>query len=162
MRTRTHEPRVTTTHAAWGAGNPRLIVTGPPGQRTVPLLARVTTIGSGDRCTLVLPGAAALHADVRHDLRDEYVLTMYARGETSGVLAAGGADGLGTETLRQGARFTVGPWRVVFMREEFADHGRPYGGREGGEWSHQRPQTARPDYANPLATAERQLERYDE
>jgi hypothetical protein len=33
---------------------------------------------------------------------------------------------------------------MTFFREEFADHGRPYGGRVGGEIGHQRPQPERP------------------
>ena len=32
---------------------------------------------------------------------------------------------------------------MSFYREEYADHGRPYGGRIGGEIGHQRPQPAR-------------------
>ena len=32
---------------------------------------------------------------------------------------------------------------MSFYREEYADHGRPYGGRAGGEIGHQRPQPAR-------------------
>ena len=51
-----------------------------------------------------------------------------------------------TETLRTGSRFTVGPWELVFAREEFADHGRPFGGRLGGEFSDQPLQEARPGY----------------
>jgi predicted GNAT family acetyltransferase len=41
----------------------------------------------------------------------------------------------------------MGAWRLVFARDEFADHGRPYGGRNGGEGAHQRRQAPRPDYA---------------
>ena len=32
---------------------------------------------------------------------------------------------------------------MSFYREEYADHGRPYGGRVGGEIGHQRPQPPR-------------------
>ncbi|MFY9679907.1 MAG: FHA domain-containing protein, partial [Glutamicibacter protophormiae] len=42
--------------------------------------------------------------------------------------------------LRSGARIELGGWRLVFYREEYADHGRPYGGRNGGELAYQRPQ----------------------
>jgi hypothetical protein len=45
--------------------------------------------------------------------------------------------------LRTGALITLGPWRLAFFREEFADHGRPFGGRMGGEFAVQRPQPAR-------------------
>jgi hypothetical protein len=48
--------------------------------------------------------------------------------------------------LRTGARFTMGGWTFVYARDEFADHGRPYGGREGGEGTYQPQQPERPDY----------------
>ena len=40
-------------------------------------------------------------------------------------------------------RLQLGDWTMSFYREEYADHGRPYGGRVGGEIGHQRPQPAR-------------------
>ncbi|MGO1547519.1 MAG: hypothetical protein ACTHXL_09220, partial [Microbacterium gubbeenense] len=58
-------------------------------------------------------------------------------------------------TLRTGASFTAGPWRFVFQREEFADHGRPFGGRQGGELSDQPPQRRRPDYTADPSGSER-------
>ena len=45
-----------------------------------------------------------------------------------------------------GAQFTIGDWMLVFSRDEYADHGRPYGGRNGGEGTHQERQPERPDY----------------
>lgn len=42
--------------------------------------------------------------------------------------------------LRTGARVQMGQWSMAFFREEFADHGRPFGGRSGGELAYQRPQ----------------------
>ena len=45
--------------------------------------------------------------------------------------------------LRTGALIALGEWRLAFFREEFADHGRPYGGRVGGEFAVQRPQPER-------------------
>ena len=36
--------------------------------------------------------------------------------------------------------------------DEYADHGRPWGGREGGELSDQPPQPQRPDYAAERAS----------
>ena len=47
------------------------------------------------------------------------------------------------QLLRTGTRVEVGTHRLVFFREEYADHGRPYGGRIGGEAGHQRPQPPR-------------------
>ena len=88
-----------------------------------------------------------VHATITHDDRDEYVLTLHGEGETNASLGvdATHADE-NSETLRTGAHFTAGPWTLVFAREEFADHGRPYGGRAGGEYSDQPLQPPRPDY----------------
>ena len=86
-----------------------------------------------------------MHATIVHDERDEYVLTLHGEG----LMNANPADGIAgdrSEILRTGARFTVADWILVFGREEFADHGRPLGGREGGELDDQPPQPARPDY----------------
>lgn len=135
----------TTTHAEWGAGRPHLRITGEDGERIMlDITVDEVTIGSGAGCTLLLPGAAPLHATIIHDARDEYVLTMHGPGEMN---ASREEDGDGaTEVLRTGAHFTIGGWTLVFGREEFADHGRPYGGRQGGELSDQDSQPERPDY----------------
>ncbi|MFC5432868.1 hypothetical protein ACFPJ2_04175 [Microbacterium suwonense] len=136
----------TTTHAEWGAGDPRLLVSRDDADRFVHhLTTDVVTIGSGDDCTLALAGAAALHATITHDDRDEYVLTMHGAGRMN-ASSPPGEHGERVETLRTGARFTIGDWTLVFSREEFADHGRPYGGREGGEGGRQNRQPERPDY----------------
>lgn len=135
----------TTTHAAWGAGDPHLRITGPDEERLiVPITVDTVTIGSGAGSTVVVPGADALHATITHDERDEYVLTMHGAGEMN---ASREESDDRTEVLRTGARFTIGDWVLVFGREEFADHGRPYGGREGGELSDQDSQPQRPDYS---------------
>jgi predicted GNAT family acetyltransferase len=129
---------LTTTHAAWGAGHPRLLVVSGDSRSVHEIDCDLTHIGSSQDSDLVLEGTDPLHAKILHDTNDEYVLTMVGAGETS----AGRH-----ETLRTGSQFTAGPWRLVFARDEFADHGRPYGGRNGGEWAHQRRQPPRPDYA---------------
>lgn len=140
----------TTTHAAWGAGNPRLLVTSESARFVHELTEDVTCVGSSDGNELVLSDTDTLHATIDHDERDEYVLTLHGAGEmNANPEAAATHPGERTETLRTGARFTAGPWSLVFMRDEFADHGRPYGGREGGEFSDQPPQPARPDYTHP-------------
>ena len=54
--------------------------------------------------------------------------------------APGTADSKGPQLLRTGARVQVGEHVLVYQREEFADHGRPYGGRVGGELGRQAPQ----------------------
>jgi len=137
--------QVTTTHYSPGAGRPRLIfVVGsenwdgrPP--REFDLLPGVTRIGSADDADLRLAGLDGLHAEIRHDENDEYVLVSH------GVVGGGArsedpSPGL---ILRTGARLEMGPWRMGFFREEYADHGRPFGGRLGGELSVQKPQPSR-------------------
>lgn len=129
----------TTTHAAWGTGHPRLLVAGEY-HRFIHLIdCELTRVGSADTSDLVLPTTDPIHAKITHDQEDEYVLEMIGEGDTSH-----GRDA----TLRTGAQFTAGPWRLVFARDEYADHGRPYGGRNGGEFAHQRRQVPRPDYAH--------------
>ncbi|MDO9397379.1 MAG: FHA domain-containing protein [Herbiconiux sp.] len=149
--------RATTTHARPGEGRPRLIfVVGsenwdgrPP--REFDLLPGVTTIGSGPDADLRLPGLEPLHAEIRHDENDEYVL--HALAPTGGGAAvpdagpervAGGATRRAAgRVLRTGARMDLGQWRLAYFREEFADHGRPFGGRLGGELARQKPQPPR-------------------
>ncbi|ALJ20540.1 FHA domain-containing protein [Microbacterium sp. No. 7] len=137
----------TTTHAAWGAGHPRLLISSEQERLVHELHEDRLLIGSSTECALQLPGTDSVHATIVHDERDEYVLTLHGEGEmNANPDAAATHPGDRSETLRTGAQFTAGPWRLVFTREEFADHGRPYGGREGGELSDQPLQPPRPDY----------------
>lgn len=139
--------RVTTTHYTPGSGRPRLIFAvgsatwdGKP-PREFDLLPERTVIGSGDEADLRLPGLAPVHAEIRHEGDDEYVL--YGFDEVGG----GGSSVEGRRgdgrILRTGARIELGDWRLAYFRAEFADHGRPYGGRVGGELSDQRKQPPR-------------------
>ncbi|WP_298039791.1 hypothetical protein [uncultured Microbacterium sp.] len=139
----------TTTHAEWGAGNPRLLVSRDGERFVFDLVADAVRIGSADGNELQLADTDPVHADVVHDDRDEYVLTLHGHGEMNANpdAAETGASGR-SEILRTGARFTAGDWTLVYSREEFADHGRPYGGRVGGEFSDQPPQPERPDYGS--------------
>ncbi|MDH6237675.1 FHA domain-containing protein [Cryobacterium sp. CG_9.6] len=141
---------VTTTHYSHGSGRPRLIfVVGSEnwnGQmpREFDLLPGVTTIGSSPQADLQLPGLKAIHAEIRHDEHDEY--RLFAVGDVSGSSrpkedGRGGSDG---QVLRTGSRIEMGPWRMGYFREEFADHGRPFGGRVGGEFAVQKTQAPRP------------------
>lgn len=141
-----HINQPTTTHAEWGAGNPRLLISRDDERFEHRLTEDVARIGSATGNELMLADADPMHATITHDDQDEYVLTLHGEGEMN---ANPDADNLGhnSEILRTGARFTVGPWTLVFAREEFADHGRPYGGRIGGELSDQKPQPPRPDYS---------------
>jgi predicted GNAT family acetyltransferase len=136
---RDSRPRtVTTTHGSWGAGHPRILATSDHGRYVHEIDCDLTHIGSSPESDLVLPATDPLHAKILHDTTDEYVLTMVGEGATSHGRHA---------MLRTGARFTAGPWQLVFARDEFADHGRPYGGRRGGELAHQRREAPRPNYA---------------
>lgn len=145
MENEKHGYRPTTTHAEWGAGRPHLLITSDDAERfTYPITVDEMTIGSAAGNTLSLAGSDPLHATIVHDERDEYVLTMHGEGNTNASSLTD--DGTRTEILRTGAQFTIGRWRFVFRRDEYADHGRPYGGREGGELSDQQSQPARPDY----------------
>jgi len=138
-----------TTHAEFGAGNPRLRITRDGERAEFALEADVVRIGSAADNELRLDGADPVHATITHDDRDEYVLDMHGEGEMNANPDADATHpGERMQTLRTGARFTVGEWTLVYAREEFADHGRPYGGRLGGEYSDQPLQPERPDYSD--------------
>jgi len=127
----------TTTHASWGAGHPRLLVSSDYDRFVHDIDCDLTRVGSADDCEVRLGGTDSLHARITHDATDEYILEMVGAGNTSHGAHA---------TLRTGAMFTAGPWHLVYARDEYGDHGRPYGGRNGGEGAHQRRQRPRPDY----------------
>lgn len=147
----------TTTHAGWGAGRPRLRISRDGERHEFALEADLVRIGSAAENELCLVDTDPVHATIRHDERDEYVLTLHGEGERN---ASDGADAThpdeDSETLRTGARFTAGPWTLVFAREEYADHGRPYGGRQGGEYSDQPLQPPRPDYSGHIRAGDHQ------
>lgn len=131
--------RITTTHYTRGGGRPRLIFVQDSkswnGQvpREFSLTAERVRIGSDESAELQLPGLDGVHAEIVHNERDEYVLVRH--GKVSGSFGPGSAS-----VLRTGSRLQMGPWCLAFFREEFADHGRPFGGRSGGEFAYQRPQ----------------------
>ena len=138
---------VTTTHDPRGGGDPRLIFalggftqTGEP-QREFHLPRTVTVIGSAADADLCLAGLDARHAEIHRDAEDEYrFVQISAEGDST-------VDGrvMGHAILRTGCRIEMGEWTLSYYREEFADHGRPYGGRVGGNNGYQQPQdTPRP------------------
>ena len=140
---------VTTTHTPSGSGSPRLVLKKEEmwdGERQPVfwLHRATTTIGSDRSCDVVLPDLAPLHAVVTHDDSDEYVIESC--GPETRVHGAVVEE---TAILRTGARVDVGPHSLSFFREEYADHGRPYGGRVGGEIGHQRSQPPRPSDEEP-------------
>ncbi|MBD3940291.1 hypothetical protein IF188_01075 [Microbacterium sp. NEAU-LLC] len=137
----------TTTHSEWGAGHPRLIVSGAD-HFEFPLEGDRITIGSGADADLLVAGTEKAHAEIRHDDRDEYLLLLFADAETNTTPEPRDSlDGAEAIVLRSGAQFRMGEWRFTFARDEYADHGRPSGGREGGELADQPLQPPRPDYA---------------
>lgn len=133
---------VSTTHDPAMGGGPRLVEAydfswgneRPP----VHWLAAEFTIGSSPECDLVLSGLAPHHASVRHRTEDDEYVVVAA----DGVTRVHGAP-VDQQVLRTGARLEVGSHTLVYYREEFADHGRPYGGRIGGELGRQLPQPPR-------------------
>lgn len=144
MARRPRQP-VTTTHGRPGAGNPRMIMAPrrypKPGDRQLVFGLRgdVTTIGSGVGCDIRLPRLESVHAEIRHDDEDEYVLVRMSSPDGTRVNGAP----VNSAVLRTASRVQVGEWTMSFYREEYTDHGRPYGGRIGGELGHQRPQPGR-------------------
>ena len=133
---------ITTTHDPRGGGQARLIFAlggrAPAGtsQREFELARGVTAIGSSSDADLSLTGLGERHAEIRRDAADEYIWVDL------GTLAGSRVDGRHAreQVLRTGDRIELGAWTLSYYREEFADHGRPYGGRQGGEFSYQRTQ----------------------
>lgn len=141
--------RPTTTHDPAGGGRPRLVFSmgaaaTSGGQRRVFDLPKTgTLIGSVESADLRLSGVAPEQARVRRDSRtDEYILVALGEEPATKV---NGVKVTTEQVLRTGSRVEIGQWTMVYSREEFADHGRPYGGRAGGEYSRQRDQP-RPTY----------------
>lgn len=137
-----------TTHAEFGAGRPRLIFKvgenwdGTP-PREFDLLIDRTRIGSGDDMDLQLEGLLPFHAEITHTENDEYLLQHVTADDEQNepILDSSGLPGEGI--LRTGAPVDLGTWSMSYYRDEFADHGRPGGGREGGEGEHQPSQGSR-------------------
>lgn len=141
---RRSERSLGTTHDPRRGGNPRLVLTTgnarmpSDGRVLFPLRAGVTTIGSSADCDIRLDGLAPIHAVVVHDERDELVLVD--RSTDRSTLVNGAPLGDNGRVLRTGARVTLRGWILGYRRAEYADHGRPFGGRVGGELGHQRSQ----------------------
>jgi hypothetical protein len=125
-----------TTHDPAGGGNPRLLFSvgehrDPkfPTPLDFPLQRGVNTIGSDPGNDLCLVGLARFHAQIHRDEADDYVLTSVA-----GSARVHGRPVTAAE-LHSGARIELGSWVLSYARAESADHGRPDGGRQGGELS---------------------------
>lgn len=125
-------PRLTVAVAAAVPGAPR----GPRAGARHWLTETSTWIGSDPSCDIVLPGLAPRHAEVLHTEEDEYVIHALAPVRVHGRPVT-------LQMLRTSARLELDGWVLVYGRDEHADHGRPYGGRIGGELGHQKPQPPR-------------------
>lgn len=143
---RTWRRRITTTHDPDGGGRPRLIFSLSPHPtideepRVFDLAPGITTIGSAATADLQLDGLAAEQAEIRASEGDEYVLVDRSGNRSTRVNGGPVTE----QALRTGMRIELGGWTMSYYREEYADHGRPHGGRIGGELGHQRPQPRRP------------------
>ncbi len=135
-------PRIGTGSTHVTGGSPMLVLFRPAvmaGDREpIYWLQEVTVIGSDPACDVVLPGLEPQHVIVRHDETDEYVVTT-----VTGRARVHGAQVGDDVALRSGARLEVGEHVLVFSRAEHADHGRPFGGRIGGELGRQARQPPR-------------------
>jgi hypothetical protein len=142
------ESSVTTTHDPAGGGRPRLLFSAESSARMAgsddhaqvvqyefPLVRGVTTIGSAPDAQLSLPEVSAREAEIHRDAADEYVFVPVGAAASR----LNGADAV-QAPLHSGDRLEIGDWVMSYFREEYADHGRPYGGRQGGELSDQKPQ----------------------
>jgi hypothetical protein len=124
-------------------GHPRLVMaTGghaPVGspeavgiQQTFALDADQVTIGSADTQDVRLPGLESEHGMILREAdTDEWVYSDVHPSTASrvdGVLTSGTG-------LHHGDRLELGAVTLVFQRDEEADHGRPDGGREGGDFA---------------------------
>jgi hypothetical protein len=97
-----------------------------------PLNADVTTVGSAEGQDIQLDGIEPAHGEIRRETADdEFVYHHLSNDGTSHI------DGviIASAGLHHGDRLTVGPWTLIYQRDEYADHGRFDGGREGGESS---------------------------
>jgi len=132
-----------------GGGRPRLRFAmggmAPIGSqpREFSLLEKATTrIGSGLDADLRLNGLAGEHTEIRYEAsEDEYVLVDLGADGGSRV----NGQLVERAELHTGDRIEVRGWTMSYYREEYADHGRPFGGRSGGESLHEHPRDDVPD-----------------
>lgn len=137
----------TTTHDPDLGGAPRLIVNlggtvdheQVEQQQVFLLQPERTTLGTGAGVDVHLDGTDEVLGEIVHDAFDEYVYV-----QSSGRVAATvNGEHVVRHPLRTGDRLELGSWSLTYFREEKADHGRPYGGRQGGEGAVQQAQAPR-------------------
>lgn len=145
---------VTTTHDPGLDGSPRLLVavagdgtrdlSAGGEQQSFALSLDRTALGSGDDVDIRLEGTLPTAGEIVHDESDEFVYV-----DRTGSATING-QAISTQPLRTGDRLELGPWTLMFFREEYADHGRPYGGRQGGEGDHQKAQPTRSEMTSAV------------
>jgi hypothetical protein len=146
-----------------GAGHPRLVrathghaATESPEaegiEHSYPLNVDVTSLGSAPSCDIVLVGIEAEHGEIRREAaQDEFIYHhLHSQGDSrvNGIVVT-------DASLHHGDRLSVGDWTLIYQRDEFADHGRFDGGRQGGEASGTRRagsggQESEPSAAGPI------------
>jgi hypothetical protein len=151
------------TDVSPGAGHPRLVratrghvALGSPEadgiEHSYPLGVRVTSLGSTPSSDIVLAGIAAEHGEIRREASsDEFTYHQLSRDGESFVNGVVVTDA----GLHTGDRLALGDWTLIYQRDEFADHGRFDGGRQGGEASGTRAagsggQESEPSTAGPI------------
>lgn len=125
-----------------GAGHPRLVATSAgyacAGTATAngapisyPLGTDTTILGGAIGQDVHLAGLPAAYGAIVRRRGDEYV---YVQLDPSHVAQVNGTP-VTAAALHHGDRLTLRQHALVFQRDEFADHGRFDGGRQGGEFS---------------------------
>lgn len=124
-----------------GAGHPRLVpimggyaeaasVLGCTDQG-YPLGLDTAVLGGAHHQDVYLEGLPPAYGAIMHLPGDEYVYVQLDPGFPARVNGAP----VRTAALHNGDRLQLGSHHLVFQRDEFADHGRYDGGRQGGEFS---------------------------
>ena len=140
---------MTTTHDPALGGAPRLIVClagdgtadvgGLEHQQVFVLQDPITRLGTADDADVKLDWTDHALGEIQHDEFDEYVYVQ----KSGDVPVRVDGQAVTRHPLRTGDRLEAGPWTLMYFREEYADHGLPYGGHQGGEGSPQRAQPPR-------------------
>lgn len=118
MRMSDTQQAAPTTRTPWGAGDPRLVVSGDGVHRQVVLDGDVTRIGSAEDAGIRLHGLEPLAGEIVHADNDDYVFLTSDPDADDGRYEPGrvAVPPVG-EVLRPGARFTLGNWTFIYLRD---------------------------------------------
>ena len=103
-------------------------------------LGSLSVLGSDPGVDIVLPG---LSPGTPRSGTPTTTSSRSPRSIPRGPCASTERPAYSPQLLRTGTRVDVEGWTLSFYREEWADHGRPYGGRVGGELGRQQLQPDR-------------------